>query len=204
MICSNCSHHNPADSVFCEKCGESLVLSKATRDKESGSAMGQLDDVMFTPKEKGHKLRDGAIVFFCLLAIGIIFLAFLGSNNTGSTETPTPADTNSVPVTTETPTPQPATFPISYLTIENYKMDWVDQQLNFMGTLKNGYNKGAKNIIVRIDMYKDKALSKLFDTRYVTIVGVPDKGAFSFQVPVYASPQGQFWWTNVITGADFP
>ncbi|MCL4389874.1 MAG: zinc ribbon domain-containing protein [Patescibacteria group bacterium] len=191
MKCPKCSKINPDGSNFCEDCGYKLDLNLGGHNNKikNNAVANEFDDVIFTPAKQDHTF---VVVIILLVAIVFClwFLTKLGSGGPISQQNAT------------VPTNQPTTFPLYDLSIENQRMNWVGSQLYFEGTAKNSYSQSAKNIQVRIDFYHDKAATELFDTRYVTIPGVSESGAFTFSLPVYASPQGQFWWRFNVISAD--
>lgn len=187
MKCLNCSHKNPESSLFCEECGHKLSHESNDSAKHH-NITEELDDILFFPKKRGHWLKNTLLVLAVLL-VGFICLMLIGIRYNASSQS------TGTDVFQDTDT---STSLVNNLTIEDYKMEWIGQELYFEGTLKNNNPSAVSNVVVRLDFYKDKSLQELFDTRKVTISGAEGYGAFSFQIPVYAYPSSQFWWTNQI------
>ena len=196
-ICPNCSFDNTNDSLFCQECGSNLHLSKLPKKSSSKSIYHQLNtgainDVIFQPPKKQN---NG---LFWVIVLGVIFFVFMlliissySSNNLSSLiGQPTP--TESVNKYTM----------LSNLSIENYDVKWIGEETYFVGTMKNLNNYHLKDIVVRIDFAWDKAMSKLFDTRYVTVSSVPSNGAFTFQLPVSVYQDKQYWYQYKIESAN--
>jgi len=73
----------------------------------------------------------------------------------------------------------------------------------FTGVLHNDNSVAVRNVEVRLDFYRDKEMKKHFDTRRVLIdSGAEARGAFSFEVPLYIYPDGQYWWVYRFEGLD--
>ena len=200
MKCLRCGFANDSDNTFCEECGDKLehavAKSRASnRDNSSHSQtmsrqISNIEDVIFHPKHKpvswGNVLGIIALIFIG----GFFFLAWLGS------------DDSSTSTTTDTSTTTQQSFPITYLTINNQDLKWIGQELYFIGTLQNKYTEAVKSTYVRLDFFKDKALTKLIDTRLVDVGGTLSNGAFSFQVPVSFYQNDQYWWTWKVIEAE--
>lgn len=202
MKCPGCSYNNLETSVFCQECGYKLHPHTEAKEKRSEKSRPSsiykeleqdIEDVLFVPKKKRSRLRVFLIIAL-LIVIGFVVLVIIGS----TTEDTTPSVSSNNQLEDSL-----ATFPIYNLVIENPKLDWVGQQLYFRGTIKNNYSKAAKDIRVRLDLYWDKALKQLFDTRFLTIIGASPNGAFTFELPVYAFPEKAFWWIHQIESASF-
>lgn len=182
MKCPNCKVNNTSSSLYCKQCGYKLHNNTAT----SG-----LDEIVFSPKEKNHLGRN---ILIGLLVCFVVFIFIRLSNNSSQNNNSTYTD-----YAYATPTPNL----LAYLSINDYEMKWIGNQLYFSGILKNNSDKNVRDVQVRIDLYKDKDRQQLFDTRTVSIAGAQSYGAFSFQVPVYAYPTSTFWWIYKIIGGDF-
>lgn len=198
MKCPNCSYHNLSKSDFCQECGYEFNKNKRTRldDAFSKSSHNEsiLDDVIFKPRRKTGFI--GRIVKLGLILAGIGFLGLIGLVIIGLALPEETPENGTQEVSTS--------FPITSLSIEDYDIEYVGDEAYFTGTLKNSNSRSARNVAVRLDFYNDKAQTKHFDTRRVTIeYGADAKGAFSFQVPLYVYPQGQFWWVWQIEGAEY-
>ena len=204
--CTKCGFANLENSSFCQDCGFEMggqAKKARTQNIEESKKnlhkhIEEIDDVIFKPKKKGSAIGRLFKLFLIAVGIGIvgiIILALLAFSQTDNSYN-TPETVSDKPVV-------PDTFPVGYLSIEDLDSDWVGQQFYVKGILKNSYNYGAKNVVVRVDFYKDKAQQQLFDTRYVTIVGVPKSGAYSFTEPVYINPyDGQFWFVLTADSAE--
>lgn len=200
MKCFRCGFANDSDSKFCEECGNTLehVVKKrrSSRGVINSSSraisrqISEVEDVIFKPTHKSFSWGNvlGAIA---LLIIGGLFLLFLVDSDEWSNNT----STDSV-YTSE------ISFPTTYLTINNHDLEWVGEELYFIGTLQNRYTEAVRSTYVRIDFYRDEALTKLIDTRLVDVGGTLSKGAFSFQVPVNFYLNDQYWWTWSIVDAE--
>lgn len=187
MYCSHCGKQNDSDSKFCIHCGSRL--HEVTGNPKA-------EDILFVPEKKSHTLRNTLIV----IAV-VVFLFFLiigissSSNNTNSS--------NSYDIS---PTPFSSSFPLYQLSIKNLDSEWSGYSNNILhikGTLLNDSSEPAQNISIRIDFYKDKENSDLFDTRYITLTGVASNGAFSFNEPVLGfTADYPFWFQASITNAE--
>lgn len=189
MKCPSCGYTNSKDSVFCQDCGLQF------KDSEVGTAGGtkkkqKIEEVLFVPKRRSSGVPT--ILGLGIIVIVIIVVVVGAASYTSPTSEPTSGNssTNSNYNAATNTAPVPSVYNLS---IEEASTEWISNELYFMGILKNSVNQPAKNVSVRLDLYKDKAMSQLFDTRFVTIAGAPPQGAFSFQVPVHAYPTGQFW-----------
>lgn len=158
----------------------------------------QIDDVIFKPKKNTNFVGNFFKIVFALIGIGaigfviLIIIAKLYPSNQTSQDNTTTADNKEL-----------TSFPISYLSIENQEAKWIGEELYFIGTLKNSYSSAVKDVVVRLDWYKDKALTEIYDTRKVTIYGAEENGAFSFQVPLNIYPPEGTWWIFKIERADY-
>lgn len=189
MICKNCSHDNPEGSIFCEECGKKLHQATKSTTHSNHAIADEIDDVIFVPRKKSHTVRNIiiAIVLFTL-AIGIgsiVIEAFRSYSDTTSIEK------------------QADGFPLYDLSLVDTDLTWIGERLYLKGILKNSYTSGAKNVNVRVDLYRDAEATQLFDTRFITILGVSSEGAYSFEEEVLAQPEGDFWWRANIDSADF-
>lgn len=202
MKCQECSYDNLPHSDFCQNCGFSLKKHPHKEDESPVSSIRQeiekIDDVIFKPKKNGSFIGKALKLFFVIAGIGfvglvgLIFLIAVFDSETPSTSNADSIETDST------------TFPIGYLEIQDLDSDWVGQQFYISGVLKNSYSLGAKDISVRVDFYKDENEEELFDTRYITILGVIANGAYSFEEPVYINPyDGRFWYVTQIESADY-
>lgn len=205
--CPHCSYKNLEDSQYCQECGIDLSLQNSKnsseplleKDKKKETIsdykhVEEISDVIFKPKEKAGFFKRMIKIAVALFGIG--FLGLLGLfvlsfifQDSESSYTGIQQETTA--------------FPISNLSIVNYDIEYVDGEPYFTGILKNSSSRDAVNVRVRLDFYKDQAKTNHFDTRRVNIeYGVDAYGAFSFQVPLYIYPQGQFWWVWQIEGAE--
>lgn len=199
MKCLRCDYNNDSDSTFCQECGDKLATQhklKSSRSKSKTSFAGQLDDVqdiIFHPsKKEGGIFRTilAGIGVLVVLGVAIVILAAVFSTDSSTTSTPT--DT----------TQQPTGFPLYKLSIDDIDSEWQGETLVITGVIKNSYSQSAKNVSLKIDFYHDEATTKLFDTRYVTILGAPANGAYSFEEPVYVRPSGKFWYLITVDSAE--
>lgn len=198
MKCPNCSYKNLPNSIFCQECGTSIEKQPYkevnSQEKSFRHEIEKIEDIIFTPKKKTHTIRNLLLIisFFVI----IIIFAVISENNTNNNSTSTDNATDSQIDLTS--------FPISKLQIEELNSEWVGQQLYIKGILKNSYSLPAGNIKVRVDFYKDKNNQQLFDTRYMTMIGVSANGAFRFNEPIYINPYyEQFWYFAQIESAEF-
>ena len=193
--CAKCGFENLEDSEFCQECGTQLTLKTESKSYSFNEGIEKIEDVVFKPKKKGFVGR--IIKLFLILAICfiglIVFVMLLPTNE--STQTGT-KNTNDVDLTS---------FPINELSIEELDAEWVGQQLYIKGILKNNYSNPAKNVGIRVDFYKDKEMKQLFDTRYITVVGVSAKGAYNFNEPIDINepPSQQPWYNVQIESAEY-
>jgi len=193
--CSNCSFENTKDSIFCQECGHDLSKTKNNGSEEHinnthKSLHKEIEDVIFEPKKKSSNWGIWVFVI-CLVIFGFLVLIIIGQSSSSPNSNPSVAANN----TSENAA--------SYTLIENEELNWIGQDLYYIGTLKNTGSKAIKDVRVRIDFYYDKAATKLFDTRYATIVGAAANGAFSFQIQLPIYPPNQFWWRRTIESAGF-
>lgn len=155
-----------------------------------------IDDVIFHGQRQSSQSNNVVKFIVYLVGIGVVlFLLFLTieifSENNHSNYT-------------QTTQQYPTVFPINNLSIEDYEIIFKGEEAYFTGTLKNSYSIGARHVQVRLDFYRDQALNKHFDTRKIDIeYGADANGAFSFEVPLYIYPEGQFWWVWRIEKADY-
>lgn len=195
MECPNCFFKNLAHSIYCQNCGEKLSFHAENQfqpDQLFNKIDNEISDILFTPKKKNSFLKFtliGVLIIVIAVLLMGVYSIWLREQYSDSAVTAN----NTVP--TE--------FPIADLKIEDSDLTWKGTALFFNGTIKNSYTKPAQNIKVRIDLYHDKETQHLFDTRYATIMGVPSDGAYTFDIPIYASPDGDFWWVQKIESADF-
>lgn len=229
--CQNCNFENIDDGIFCQECGSKLnALNSEIKEKyvwtcdycdqefstktESDShekkclknphhlknknhslyeklSSNTLDDVIFNPQKKSHTFRNIVIFIFIIFSGFFILVLFANSNSFSSdtAATPTKSQLN-------------MSYLVNNLSISNYDIKWIGNETYFVGTIKNNNYQHIKDVIVRIDFAWDKAMSKLFDTRYVTIDSVPSNGAFSFQIPVNVYQNGQYWYQYKIESAE--
>lgn len=200
MKCLRCGFANDTDSKFCEECGNQLEhvtpRNKSSRVGQKSQThtmsrqISDVEDVIFKPK---HKPIAWGNVFGAILLVligGFFFLVWLGSDDTGTS------------TATDSTYTEQTSFPITYLTINNQDLKWIGEELYFIGTLHNKYTEAVKSTYVRLDFYKDKALTKLIDTRLVDVGGTLPSGAFSFQVPVNFYQNDQYWWTWKVMEAE--
>lgn len=202
MKCQECSYENLSHSSYCQECGTPLKKSQSKKDNTSPEnsirhEIERLDDVIFKPKKNGGFVSRAIKIFFVLAGIGFIGLIGLGilvavfsDDNTSYSTDPVETDLTS--------------FPLGYLEIQELDSEWVGQQFYISGVLKNSYSTGASDVKVRVDFYKDENEEELFDTRYITILGVSANGAYSFDEPVYINPyDGRFWYVTQIESAEY-
>ena len=202
MKCLNCSFENLDDSSFCQQCGANLTtgydsVEDLYRTKKISSST--INDIVFLPKSQTGffwKFAKGILLGVGVLTIGLIFLAFLvaespsNSTNAPSLDTPRTVMPNDL-------------FPLTLLELQEIDSEWVGSDLFITGIIKNSYFKTARNIRIRLDFYRDKNRSKMFDTRYITLPGVPAKGAYSFKEPVYLNDaEASFWYEAEIVSAE--
>lgn len=180
MKCKDCLFENPEGSKFCENCGVSLHHDTQSPHHRM---IHELDDVIFTPKKKTQFLRNFIIIFIVLI-LGLAGVALM--------------EVNQHQVQSNLYNPDPAQTTLNNISIENDSMKWIGQELYYVGTLKNKNSFPITDVVVRLDLYKDKNSENLFDTRKITVSGAEADGAFSFEIPVNAYPTSQFWWTKVI------
>ncbi len=203
MKCTNCSYDNLPHSEFCQECGSPLKNHSTGKSKPHEKTLREeiekIDDVIFKPKEQGSFIGNIIKLFFAIAGIGfigIVVLIFLGALFSDS-------DT-STPDTVATSQSDLTIFPVGYLEIKDLDSEWVGQQFYVKGVLKNSYSSPAQNVRVRVDFYKDNNQQQLFDTRYMTLLGVSANGAYSFDEPVYINPyDGQFWYVTQIESAEY-
>jgi len=199
--CPQCSFENLKESEFCQECGYKLSSKKIETIEKSRTGLAaslheeieKIDDVIFKPKKKGVSFKNiiiGVVVVGALAFTGLLLLASFTPGESG---------------TDEQITSEPTAFPISYLNITDYEIQYDDSgESYFVGVLKNTYSKAVRNVRVRLDFYHDEALSKHFDTRNTIIEsGAEPNGAFSFQIPLTFYPQDFFWWIWKIKSADY-
>ena len=200
--CPNCSYQNIEESLYCQECGFELPkiikrLSNKTSKSKTKNSLYQkikgndLNDTIFIPeKKKSHIFRN--LVIIVLIFFGLIFgLILLDSSNYLSESSINP-----------TPTPVNINQLINQLDITDYDIKWIGDETYFTGTIRNKNYQHIKNVVIRIDFAWDKAMGKLFDTRYVTIEAVPSNGAFSFQLPVSVYQNKQYWYKYQIESAN--
>ncbi len=195
MKCPNCSFKNISDSKFCQRCGYEIGKNRQTKiDKiyQKNTSDTKIDDVIFKPKKKQNVVLRiiklvliSGVVFTALVVAVLIFIPS--------------EDSDYVPLDSQIQN----VFPVSYLSLEEADIKFISDEAYLVGILHNKYSKAARNVVVRVDFFKDKASQKKFDTRRVSIeYGAEANGAFSFQIPLNIYPEGQFWWVWTIEGAD--
>lgn len=203
MKCTNCSFDNLPHSEFCQECGASLKKQSSGESKAQEKSLRQeiekIDDVIFHPKKKGSFI--GNIIKLSLIVGGVGFIGLVGLIILGSLY---PDESTSTDTTTNTVEADLTSFPVGYLEIKDLDSEWIGQQFYVKGVLKNSYSSPAGNVRVRVDFYKDKNQQQLFDTRYITLLGVSANGAYSFDEPVYINPyDGQFWYVTQVESAEY-
>lgn len=173
-------------------CDEKPISTNKNGIYQKLNKNNDLDDIIFKPKEKR------SYWWIVVVVIGIFFLLILlinSSNNSSynSDYQPTPTISQS--------------FPLYQLNIEDIDSEWVGYGKNAIlyitGTIKNSSSISAKNVEIRVDFYKDKNNQNLFDTRYFTLNGVANNGAYSFREAIGSlNYNGQFWYTTKINNAE--
>ncbi|MGI5826773.1 MAG: zinc ribbon domain-containing protein [Patescibacteria group bacterium] len=198
MKCKNCGFANPEDSVFCQECGEKLSEEVSSKQKTKDLSIHEeieegIDDVLFIPKKKKSNAARNIIIGLLILIAFLFFVSVFSSDSTTQT------NTNSTDIVDQA-------FPISYLSIKDLDSEWGGYNRNILylkGTLKNDFNELAVDVSLRVDFFRDKETTDLFDTRYITIIGVPANGAYSFkeEVPSFFTDK-RFWYNVQIVGAE--
>lgn len=197
ITCSKCGTDNTEDSLFCQECGHKLSgTTSSPRHSHSDSslheAIEKIDDVMFKPNKRSSTFRN-IVIILVILIVGFFIVLFISSDENGTTSNQT-QDSSTV-------------FPIENLSIpeDELNAEWVGQIFHIKGVLKNQHTQAAGNVSVRVDFYNDKEMKHLFDTRYITLIGVSANGAYSFNEPVYINvPSSQnFWYTAQIQSAEY-
>jgi hypothetical protein len=209
MNCPRCDFKNLEDSKYCERCGHSIKENtnqgrlQETEDKKHSlykEIEKEIEDVIFKPKKK----RRNFLFLIIIIGIGallfLLFSAYLVWLRGTYTATGNTGDGNYTNEEEAGDYNQNAVI-LSDLIIEEPGWEWSNSELYFKGTLINNTSRVVKDVKVRLDLYKDKAMTKLFDTRYINIIGAPANGAFTFSEQVYAYPEGTFWGSWRIEGA---
>lgn len=193
MKCPKCDFNNLSDSIYCQDCGHDLSIKETGLSENVKKIHEEIEDVIFQPSKK----KRGFLFYFVLITV-ILIILLIGYaiydeavNNPTSVSDSTPQDTIQ------------EAGAINYLKIENDNLDWIGEDIYYMGTIKNVSAKPINNIRVRIDFYWDKATTQVFDTRYAVIEAVAANGAFSFKnyIPIY--PSKEFWWLKQIESASY-
>lgn len=196
MKCTHCEEYNEKNSKFCNSCGKKLHEADTESTASHSSLLDGLDDIIFTPKRKDKSLW---IFIICLVVAGFIFLGGIVIY-TFSHLSITGGDQNYGQESK-------IDDPISWLSIDNLDSEWggVSRNIFYLkGVLHNSSNKPIKNISVRIDFSIDEEGKEIFDTRYITLVGVADNGAYTFNeiVPGFYTEKKN-WYTAKILSAEF-
>lgn len=192
-ICKACNFENVPDSVYCQECGNKLHdISNNKLDFESKKSISEeLSEVIFIPKKKSNTatllLLTIILGFVGLIAIFILF------NSESYQEQSPPAESE---VTSQ--------FPIHLLSLEDVETTIVENQLFFLGKLKNDSNEHAVDVVIRLDFSWDKAGVNKFDSRFIFIDYVAANGVRSLREPVdiYIPPNKEYWINYVVESAE--
>ncbi len=180
--CENCLFVNQKGSKYCQECGEKLSShEESSVEKFDALLKNDIDDIIFRPKKRSRVKRVVQIVLFSFAVIvAVIFLAVLYDS------------ASSDPALSEVSA-------FENVSVEDAELEWYGEELYFTGILKNTGYEAVNEVKVRIDFYRDEEGNNQFDTRTVTVGSVEPYGAFSFEVPLTAYPEGDYWWVYNIS-----
>lgn len=207
MKCKKCGFDNPVGSTFCQECGNKLANAPTSSNRNTASHSihkeieAGIDDVLFVPKKKNH---TSAVIIVVLLAFvgGGLIAVFSNFGNEGAN------NSDDRVTNTNNSEANSTIFPTSYLTLKSIDSEWggdYGDKFYLKGTFQNSYSELAKNVQLRVDFYRDKATTDLLDTRYITIIGVPAEGAYTFKEEVLGillDPKIRYWYLVKIVGGE--
>jgi len=200
MKCEGCGHINPQNSKFCEECGNKLEKKiKNTKVSHSSIIAEELNDIIFTPKEK----KDYSVFIF-LSIIGVVVLLFFifGSRSSNSND---PYSASTIP-----PTPVP--FDFSCATLKDTKITgntYYNQNPTIAATLYNGCSVSLKKVALKVNFYKygvKDSSSPPLGTEYidsgVTFLDPGDSYAIKGTINTNVDTSGGFSWFVWIYNAE--
>ena len=188
MHCIHCGSLNEKDSTYCIHCGGKISSSKSEHAHRN-------EDILFVPKKQNSHVLRNILILLTILGVLFIIIVALAYEETDYSTTET-SDSN-----------YDQSSSIYDLEIKDIDAEWDTGGIGIFylkGTLVNNSAEYAQNVQIRVDLYKDEAQNNLFDTRYITLDGVSDYGAYTFREPIYdLNYEGQFWYTASVINADF-